>query len=104
MNKVLLSDVKAGMKLAKPVLSNAGVVLINEGTELSDALVARLHKLSVESVYIESKASQAIPKEERLQAIEQAFTRTRNEPYMTTIKKALDRTVETLYSEEGEGP
>ena len=53
MQKIPLSLAKAGFVLAKPVLRDNGMVLVAEGTELTEALLARLASMEVASLTVE---------------------------------------------------
>jgi hypothetical protein len=53
MQKIPLNLAAPSMVLAKPVQREDGMVLLAEGTELSDALIARLKSMRVEHIVVE---------------------------------------------------
>lgn len=53
MQKIPLELAKAGMVLAKPVLRSNGLVLIGENAELSDAIIARLKQMDIDTVVVQ---------------------------------------------------
>jgi len=53
MRRILLDNVTSGMKLAKPLYSADGKVLLNAGLELKERYIGRLRDLDVTYVYIE---------------------------------------------------
>lgn len=53
MRRILLENVTSGMKLAKPLYSADGKVLLNAGLELKERYIGRLRNLEVTYVYIE---------------------------------------------------
>jgi HD-GYP domain len=55
MRRILLDNVTAGMKLAKPLYSADGKILLNAGLEVKDRYIDRLHDLEVTYVYIEDE-------------------------------------------------
>ncbi|MDD4600442.1 hypothetical protein SDC9_05960 [bioreactor metagenome] len=53
MRRILLDNITSGMKLAKPLYSAEGMILLNAGIELKERFIGRLHELDVTYVYIE---------------------------------------------------
>jgi HD-GYP domain-containing protein (c-di-GMP phosphodiesterase class II) len=53
MRRILLENITSGMKLARPLYSADGKVLLNAGLELKERYVSRLRDLEVTYVYIE---------------------------------------------------
>ncbi len=53
MRRILLDNVTSGMKLAKPLYTADGKILLNAGLELKERYVGRLRDLDVTYVYIE---------------------------------------------------
>jgi hypothetical protein len=85
------------MKLSKPVTNEAGMILLGEGTELTNALITRLENMNVQSVHVEGASMPAKPKEEMLAELDARFKKTENEPYMATLKKLFREHIEELY-------
>lgn len=57
MQKVHITDVMPGMKLAKAIFTSDGKVLITSGVELQEATIARLYESGIPDVYIEDGAT-----------------------------------------------
>ncbi len=95
MHRKKLSQVKPGMILAQPVLVD-GVVLCNEGTELTVKVIERLTRREVPSVAVEMEESLS-PAElgaryaEAKAAIEHRFRRLTADPFMMEIKDVFAR-------------
>lgn len=53
MRRILLDNIAAGMKLAKPLYSADGSILLNAGVELKDFYLHRLKELDLTYIYIE---------------------------------------------------
>ena len=95
MHRKKLSQVKPGMILAQPVLVD-GVVLCNEGTELTVKVIERLARREVPSVAVEMEESLS-PAElsaryaEAKAGIEHRFRRLTADPFMMEIKDIFAR-------------
>jgi hypothetical protein len=85
------------MKLSKPVVNEAGMILLGEGTEITDALIERLQNMNVGSVFVEGASRPQKSKEDAMAEIDARFKKTENEPYMGMLKKLLKEHVEELY-------
>jgi len=88
--KVLISKLKPGMKLAKPVKNESGMILLGENTELSDSLIRRLENMNIENVSIIAEAQNEKSPEELLAELGQRFIKTENEPHMGLIKRLFE--------------
>ncbi len=97
MAKIPVSALSPGMKLTKPVVNDAGMVLLGEGTELTATLIERLLNMNIGSVYIEGAASPGKSKDEMLAELDARFKKTENEPYMGTLKRLFKEHIEELY-------
>ena len=60
MRKVSIYKIKTGMKLAKPVISPEGRILLSEGVILKDNYISRLRDLGIFEVYIQDEISKDI--------------------------------------------
>ncbi len=89
--------VQPGMILSKPVVNDFGVILIGEGTQLTDSIIQKLKNMNVSVVHIEGDSKMQKPKEEILSEVEARFKNTEDKPYMRTIKKLLIKHIERLY-------
>jgi hypothetical protein len=95
MQKIPLSLAEPGMILAKPVLREGGLVLVAEGTELSEALLGRLKSMEIEAVTVEGAPvnldgpggdASAVA---RLARLDHLFRRLAVDPFMARVKEAL---------------
>lgn len=86
MQKIPLMLAKAGMKLARDVFRNEsqnGIPICGKDTVLSDALIARLDHLDIQSVYVEGhpvweNGDRTL--EDMLADLDRRFERTMHEP------------------------
>lgn len=60
MRRILLDNITSGMKLAKPLYSAEGMVLLNAGVELKERFIGRLKELDVTYIYVEDQLTQDI--------------------------------------------
>lgn len=97
MPKILVSNLKPGMKLSKPVLNEGGMILVGEGTTLTDAHIDRLNNMNISSVYVEGSSQPQKPKEEMLAELNFRFKKSENEPYMGLLKRLFTEHIEELY-------
>lgn len=97
MPKIAVGNLKPGMKLSKPVVNEAGMILLGEGTELTNALIERLQNMNVSSVFVEGVSKPQKSKEDALAEIDARFKKTENEPYMSMLKRLIKEHVEGLY-------
>lgn len=91
--RVPIEQVAPGMKLAKPVTNPAGLVLMAAGTELDEALIARLQKMNLSGVHIEGRpldqgdAIQAAADLER--ELAERFRKVAGDPVQARIREAV---------------
>ncbi len=97
MPKVPLSSAKAGMILSKPVTNKNGMVLVKEGTELTDNLLDRLRGMNLDGVLVKGMTKPNIPKKDALLAIDRKFRMVQDQPIMSLLKKILKEHIEGLY-------
>lgn len=60
MRRILLENISQGMRLAKPLYSADGQILLNAGSELTERYIRRLKELDVTYIYIEDEITQDI--------------------------------------------
>lgn len=99
MIKVPVNSLKPGMKLAKPVLNDGGMILLGEGTELTEAHIGRLQKMSsMGNVSVVGDAKPEKTLEQALAALDARFKKTENEPHMGMLKRIFRAHVEESYN------
>ncbi|HBH87952.1 MAG TPA: hypothetical protein DDY17_10195 [Syntrophaceae bacterium] len=98
MIKIDAGKLQQGMRLAKPILNRAGIVLLSEGTELTESWIRRVQDMDLgEGVFIEGKAEMDVPLDEMIAALEKRFQISMGNPHMETIKKAAEKHIRKLY-------
>lgn len=97
MPKISIAHLKPGMKLAKPVLAKNGMVMLGEGTELSESWIERLQDMDIASVFIDGPPVQTVSKEQALAALDARFSLVEDKPYMNAVKKIVKAHIEGLY-------
>ncbi len=94
MKRVSVENLKPGTKLAKPVLNDSGMIIIGDGTVLSDSHISRLQNMNISSVFVEGTAGPSKSKEELLAELDARFKKTGEEPYMSILKRVLKEQIE----------
>ena len=97
MPKTPICNLEPGMKIAKPVLNESGIVLLSEDTELTEAIIQKLKNMDVGSVYVKGRSKPERPKEDVLLELHKRFEKIEHEPYMGMLKKVLKKHIEGLY-------
>ncbi len=95
MIKISIDKAKPGMKIAKDVVNEAGMVIITAGKELTESLINKLLMMNIDFVYVEGQKEMP-PKEEIFEEIEKRFKKV-TDSYTLLIKKALKTHIEELY-------
>ena len=88
MPSVTVDNLKPGMVLAKP-LSKGNMVILGEGTVLTEAWISRIVDIGIEQIAIDGQSEQAIPKEEALARLDSRFKNVLDKPHMAEIKKIV---------------
>jgi predicted transcriptional regulator len=93
MRKVPLKLAVAGMKLARPVINESGVILRDAGAVLTEEVIAQLSDLGVELIRIEGEPRDAVEAEKSLDQqiadLQARFSRVEKDPLMNKIKGIL---------------
>ncbi len=97
MQRVQVNKLKAGMVLAKPITNESGMVLLSEGTVLTDSLIMRLNRMDITSVSVEGASTTDKTMEERLSDLDRRFSKTGKEPFMDLIKGVIKSHIEEVY-------
>lgn len=97
MPKLPVDKLEPGMKLAKPVTARNGMVMLGEGTELTETWIERIRDMDITGIFVEGPSIQTLTKEEALADLEARFTKTEGKPYMNIIKKITKEHIEGLY-------
>lgn len=97
MQRIPVRLAKPGMILAKPLLRDNGLVLVAEGTEISESLLGRLASMNVETVVVKGQpldmdglgGSSAYAK--RAQRLDHLFRKYTNDPFMMKLKERMKK-------------
>lgn len=90
MQKIPLSLVKPGMKLAKPITKPNGMPIIAAGVELSEALIAKLDSMGIDKIHVQGDAVAASANpSERVARLDHLFRRLEGDPWMLEVKGFL---------------
>lgn len=99
MPKVTLDNLEPGMKTAKPVVNNTGMVLLGENTELTAELIDRIRNMGVDGVCVHGAARPSKPKEVFLAELDDRFRNVGGDPHMDIVKRAMQIHIEGLYEQ-----
>jgi hypothetical protein len=97
MPKFSVNQLEPGMKLAKPVMAKNGMVMLGEGTELTEIWIERIQDMDIHTVFIDGPTVQTLSMEEALSALDERFALVEDKPYMKNIKKIVKQHIEGLY-------
>lgn len=97
MPNISVDNLKPGMKLAKP-LSKGNMVILGEGTELTEAWISRIGDMGIEQVFIDGPVIQPIPLEQALSELDERFRGVLDKPHMSEIKRITKEHIEGLYA------
>jgi hypothetical protein len=104
MQKIPLELARAGMVLEKPITRENGLVLVAEGTELSEPLIGRLASMKVESIIVQGRPVDLEGGREssaagRLERLDHLFRR-HEDPWMLKVKAFLRKYFHSRASRE----
>ncbi len=94
MQKIPIKYAQPGMKLAKPVVNDKGLVLCGEGTILTDNIIASLKRRDITTIYVEGNpvelpSMRLKPLSERLEELNKRFEKV-SDPLTLKLKKAIE--------------
>jgi len=95
MQRIPVKLARPGMVLAKPLLREGGMVLLAEGTELSEAVVARLPDMGVDSIVVQGHPVDldgmggGTSAAARAARMDHLFRRHGDDPWMMQLKKVF---------------
>lgn len=98
MQKLSINEIKPGMVLAKPVMSDKGMPLCTEGTELTDKLIDRLREMNVSVISVKGHpVDTGVPEktvEDRIREMAGRFAPVEGNPLMDRIRDAIASAIE----------
>ncbi|WP_027179973.1 hypothetical protein [Maridesulfovibrio bastinii] len=91
MQKIPVKLAAPGMKLAKPVTRENGMVVIAEGAELSETLISRLEQMKIERIMVQGNpldldGSGNSSWSKRAERLDNLFRRYKKDRWMTRVK------------------
>ena len=97
MSRIALKNAEAGMELSRPVLNDAGAMLIDRGVRISEEMIRKLVNADIRYVFVVGRPNDD-SLEEMLSALEARFTRTKDEPHMDRLRQLIREHLQELYS------
>ncbi len=93
MPKIPISDAKAGQRLTRPAATRAGMVMVQPGTELTEAIIERLRNLGISSVFVagERGGPSDKPLDVALRELDERFLGHEEDAWMMTLKAIVRR-------------
>jgi hypothetical protein len=98
MPKIPVAKLEPGMILAKPIMTPNGMVMLGEGTVLTEKWVERIQDMGIPSVLIDGPPVQTISREDALANLDTRFALVESKPFMNSIKKIVKEHIEGLYN------
>ena len=95
MQRIPLRLAQAGMVLEKPILRDNGLVLIAEGSELSDTVLRRLESMNVETIVVKGNPVDmegmggGTSFSQRAERMDHLFRKYKADPFMLRLKDRL---------------
>jgi len=106
MQKIPLNLAQPGMILEKPVLRDNGLVLVAEGTELSEPLISRLENMGVKNIIVQGEPldlegmAGSTSYAQRIERLEHLFRKFKDDPWMNQVKSFLKAYYEQKAAEQ----
>ena len=97
MRTIPTAKLELGMRLAKPVFNENGMVLMGEDTVLTDVMIERLRRADTAIVYVEGVSKPEKSLDEMLLDLDRRFKKVESEPYMSILKKTFIEHIIGLY-------
>jgi len=97
MLKVSLESIAPGAVLAKPIINDAGLVLIAAGVEVYEPLKRKLASMGITEVFVVGRRVPDISKAEFVARVDRSFLKSGEDPRMAAMKNALLAHIEEIY-------
>ncbi len=104
MQKIVCQQAAEGMVLAREVITPEGRTLCGQGTELSEAIIARFLKMEIPYISVEGHPVQIEGEKslkEQLQNIELRFSKVKHVPPLMFLKNKIMKRLVNSMKEEG---
>ena len=103
MQKIPVSKATEGMVLAKAVTRDSGLVLMGEGTALTDTLLQKLHDLEIKNIFVKGKplgSGDEKTLEQLYAELEERFSTVAENKLCSQIKAAVKKDITRRKQEE----
>ena len=97
MRKMAADALLPGMKLARPVVGQNGMVLLAAGMELNEKWIGRIRDMELDGVLVDGPGERAVPLDEALACLERRFETVRDQPHTALLMQAVRKHMESLY-------
>ncbi len=84
------------MKLSRPIVNESGMVLLPQGTVLSDSLIGRIENMNIATVSIEGVSEPKKPLQDELAEIDDRFRMAADQPLMQMLKRIMKEHAEAM--------
>jgi hypothetical protein len=95
--KLAAERLEPGMVLARPVMNKSGMIMLGEGTELTDNLIEKIRDMGIEGVHVQGMSQPDVPLEALLAALDARFAHVEKDHLMVMIKRLMKEHIEGLY-------
>ncbi|NVM23056.1 MAG: hypothetical protein HWN68_14895 [Desulfobacterales bacterium] len=104
MQKIPINLAAPGMKLAKSVANDRGIVLCGPGTELTEEIIARLSDMGVKRITVKGRPVDTGEEEksigQQIEELHARFTKVEGDPLMRRVKDIFFGRLEERAKEE----
>ena len=97
MLKMSVESVEPGAILAKPIVNDAGIILIAAGVEVSRPIKEKLVSMGITEVFVAGKRVPDVQRKNSLPRLTPHSAKTEEDPRMAAMKRALLAHMEELY-------
>ena len=96
MPRIPVEKLEIGMRLVRSVRNEHGMLLLDQGVEVTESILDRLENSNIKSVYVAASQDDGA-KTEMFIRLDARFARTEGEPHMDAIKAAVKDHLDALY-------
>lgn len=95
MQKIPIDLARPGMKLARPVLKDGGMIIMAEGMELTESLIARLDNMKIDRITVQGHpvdmggAGSGTKYAERMERLDVLFRRYGQDKWMVRVRDRM---------------
>lgn len=100
MKRIPVAAAEPGMALARPVLNQAGLIVLTAGTELDEDLVRRLQRMGLTAIYVEGAADAGTGTSlaDREAQLEKRFRQVAEDPVQQMIREVVRAQLRRSYA------